>query len=71
MFTQEEKDNFLENLSVMIASGIDLSSAIAFIRQETHSKKMLIILQSLEVEIDSGSQLWKALSKVNLLPDQS
>jgi len=64
----DEKDYFLENLAVMITSGIDVSSAISFIKQETHSKKLIKVYNSLEQEINSGSQLWKALAKVNLLP---
>ncbi|OGE33188.1 hypothetical protein A3C59_03665 [Candidatus Daviesbacteria bacterium RIFCSPHIGHO2_02_FULL_36_13] len=68
MFAAEEKDNFLENLAVMITSGIDVSSAIASLIQETHSKKMLKIFQNLEQEINAGSQLWKALEKSKLLP---
>ncbi len=68
MFGDGEKDYFLENLAVMITSGIDVSSAITSIKQESHSKKMIKILAALEQEINTGSQLWKALDKVKLLP---
>lgn len=68
MFGDEEKDYFLENLAVMITSGIDISSAITSIKQEIKSKKMLKLLDSLEEEIYSGSSLWKSLDKVKLLP---
>ncbi len=69
MFANEEKDYFLENLAVMITSGIDLSSAITSIKQETHSKKMFKILSSIEAAIDSGSAFWMAMDRSKLLPD--
>lgn len=67
MFGNGEKDYFLENLAVMITSGIDVSSAVTSIKQETKSKKMLKILDSLEADINSGSTLWKAIEKSKLL----
>lgn len=69
MFNSEEKDYFLENLAVMIASGIDVSSAVSSIKQETKSKKMSKILAGMEAEINTGSSLWLALEKSKLLPD--
>lgn len=69
MFATDEKDYFLENLAVMISSGIDVSSAITSIKQETKSKKMFKILRTIEAEIDSGTSLWASLEKVKLLPD--
>ncbi len=68
MFGNDEKDYFLENLAVMISSGIDVSSAITSIKQETHSRRMFKILGLVEAEIDSGSSLWMALQKSKLLP---
>ncbi len=68
MFGDNEKDYFLENLAVMITSGIDVSTSITSIKQESHSKKMIKTLESLEQEINAGSQLWKALEKSKLLP---
>lgn len=68
MFANEEKDYFLENLGIMIASGIDVSSAIISIKAETRSKKMFKILGTIEAEIDSGSPFWMALEKSKLLP---
>ncbi|HCB23053.1 hypothetical protein A3H81_05060 [Candidatus Daviesbacteria bacterium RIFCSPLOWO2_02_FULL_38_18] len=69
MFSSEDKDYFLENLAVMIASGIDVSSAITSLKQETKSKKMLKILGLIDAEINSGSTLWMALQKSKLLPN--
>ncbi|MDD5416186.1 MAG: type II secretion system F family protein [Candidatus Daviesbacteria bacterium] len=69
MFGDAEKDYFLENLAIMIASGIDVSSAITSIKAETRSRKMFKALGLVEAEIDSGSALWVALQKIKLLPD--
>lgn len=69
MFNSEEKDYFLENLAVMTASGIDVSSAVSSIKQESKSKKMSNLLGAIEAEISSGSSLWLALEKSKLLPD--
>lgn len=68
MFGNDEKDYFLENLSIMIASGIDVSSAITSLKQETRSKQMLKTLQFLEQEIDSGSTLSIGLEKSKFFP---
>lgn len=68
MFGNDEKDYFLENLTVMITSGIDVSSAITSLKAETRSKKMFKILRTMEAEINSGSSFWMVLEKSNLLP---
>lgn len=69
MFASSEKDYFLENLAIMIESGIDVSSAVTSIKQEAKSKKMLKILGTIEAEVDSGSVLWLAMDKIKFLPD--
>ncbi len=68
MFAPNEKDYFLENLAIMINSGIDVSSAITSIKEQTKSKKMIKILTLMEQDINSGSALWLAMDKSKLLP---
>ncbi|MEK7180935.1 MAG: type II secretion system F family protein [Patescibacteria group bacterium] len=64
----KEKDYFLENLAVLLTSGMDIMTAIKAIRGEIKSKRMLKIIDTLVEDIESGSYLWRALENTNLLP---
>lgn len=64
----KEKEYFLENLAVLLTSGMDIMTAIKAIRGEIKSKRMLKIIDVLVDEIESGSYLWHALENTNLLP---
>lgn len=63
-----ERDYFIENLAVLLSSGMDILSAIKAIRGELKSRRMLRIIDTLREEIEGGSFLWKALENTALLP---
>ncbi len=65
----EEKDYFIENLAMLLSSGMDILSALKAIRGELHSRTMLRIIDGLIEDIDSGSPIWKALHRVYFLPE--
>lgn len=67
----EEKEFFLENLSMLIGSGITITSAIESIKNETRSKGMRMILASLIEDLDGGEPLWRAIKNTHLLDDNS
>ncbi len=63
-----EKDYFIENLSVLLNSGMDILSAVQAIKIELHSVKMKRIISRLETEIEGGSTLWHALDNTHIIP---
>lgn len=64
----KEKDFFIENLSVMISSGMGVSMAVEAIKKDVRTRAMAIMLDNLEEDIYSGSPLWKSLERSNLFP---
>lgn len=54
---------FLQNLSVMVRTGISLSVALKTLAQETPSKRFAAVLGYIAAEVDKGIPFAKALSK--------
>lgn len=68
MFNNEkEKDYFIENLAMLLASGVDVVVAMDAIAKELHSKKMKTVVASLQTELNNGQSLWRALDNTKLL----
>ncbi len=65
----KEKEYFVENLSMLLAAGMDFLVALKTIKQETKSPKMRAIIEELEEDIEAGSSLSSALERVNIFPD--
>lgn len=65
-----EKQFFIENLSVLLSSGMDIATALSAIKTEIKSKTMKEIIENLEEDVKSGSPLWKALDNMGLLQPQ-
>src|SRR3990167_2440115 len=66
--TREEKEYFIENLSMLLASGMWISRAISAIKSEIRPKKLQAIIDQLQNDIDTGLSISKALEKTNLIP---
>lgn len=66
----DEKDYFIENLSLLIASGMGISSALASLSLSVKSKKMKKITKFIEDMVNAGLPLWKAFKETRLLPDR-
>jgi len=66
----DEKDYFIENLSLLIASGMGISSALASLSVSVKSQKMKKITKFTEEMVNSGLPLWKAFKETKLLPDR-
>lgn len=56
-----ERDLFLTNLSLLLASGITILDAVAALREEVQSKRLRKIVDQLSVDIESGESLSEAL----------
>jgi len=64
----EEKEYFIENLGVLLASGMDIIEALESIKAEVKSKALKKIIIYLQDDIVGGSGLWEALERTKLLP---
>jgi len=62
----EEKKYFVENLSMLLASGMSILAALQAIRVELKSIQMKKLVKGLEEDINSGSTLSKALDSTSL-----
>src|SRR3989344_7205008 len=62
----KERDYFVENLSMLVASGMPLLSAVSTLREEILSPSLQKSLSELEDDIEAGSPLWKALERTRL-----
>lgn len=64
----KEKEFFIENLAMLLTSGMDILQALRAVSEEVHSRAMKNILAVLQEEIDSGSPIWRALDQTRLFP---
>jgi len=63
---EKERNLFVENVAMLIAAGLDISSALFAIKKETKSRPMKRIIGEIEEEINSGSAFWRALDKTKI-----
>lgn len=63
---QQERDYLLEDLSVLLSSGMSVSLALAAVKNEINSKSLKRIIGEIQQEIESGSPLWKAMQDANI-----
>lgn len=59
----KERDQFIENLSMLVMSGMSIIGALSSIIKQTKSPGMKKILERMLLEIESGSPVWKSLDK--------
>src|SRR3990167_6068434 len=68
--SRKDKEFFVENLSMLLASGMDLMSVLVAIQEEFRSKHMKAIAARMAEDIDSGLSLSDTLAKTKMLdPD--
>jgi len=66
----DERDYFVENLSLLISSGMGISAALNALSVSVKSHKMKKITIAIESMVNSGMPLWKAFSETNLLSER-
>src|SRR5690349_1649479 len=64
-----DKLQIFSNLSLLIRSGVDISSAVKAISEEQPSRYVRKLLGFLLADINSGFPLWKAVKANDLLSD--
>lgn len=66
----DEKDYFIENLSLLVASGMGVAASLAAISSSVKTRKMKRIVSYIIDAVDAGSPLWKAFQSTKLFPDR-
>ena len=62
----KDRDHFIENLSMLVLSGMPITGALAAITRDTKNPKMKSILETILAELEAGSPLWKAFDRTGL-----
>lgn len=68
---EKEREYFVENLSMMLSSGMVISQVIESLKEDEQSKRMQTILKDMEEDIEEGVPLWKALSGTGLFSEHA
>lgn len=61
-----EKDAFIENLSLLLASGMDTATALSALKREAKSAGMKEVIAEVESSVEGGAVLSEALSRTGL-----
>ncbi|MBI3495150.1 type II secretion system F family protein [Candidatus Berkelbacteria bacterium] len=64
-----ELDYFIENLSMLIGSGMNIVDALESIKTELRSRELRKAIDFLKQEIGNGSPMWRAIEKANFMPN--
>lgn len=67
----KERDYLVENLSMLVAGGMTVLSAIDAVTADIRSRSMKKILTTLRDAIESGSPLWKAFDQSGMFRDHT
>lgn len=63
-----DKETFMENLTLLLSSGMDILSALAAIKEEARSEGMKKVVEFIQQSVSSGSNLARALEKTKIFP---
>lgn len=62
----KERDHFIENLSMLVLSGMTITEALRSVVKETKDDRMKEILSRVMEDIEAGSPIWKAFTETKL-----
>ncbi len=66
----DEQDYFIENLSLLIASGMGITNALSSINISIKGKRLKKITKKIEEMVNDGMPLWKAFETTNFLSER-
>ena len=69
LIPQSEKEYFIENLSMLFVSGMNISLALESIKAEVQSKQMKVIIDRMKEDIEAGMPMWQVLKETNFFPE--
>ncbi|EKD46878.1 MAG: Type IV pilus assembly protein tapC [uncultured bacterium] len=64
----EEKEYFIENLSMLMSSGMDILTALDSIKKEVRSSQMKAVIDGLRNDVEAGFPIWKVLEETKFFP---
>lgn len=64
----EEKEYFIENLSMLLSSGMDIITALQSIKKEVQSSQMKTVIDNLCEDVEAGMPIWKVLEETKFFP---
>jgi type IV pilus assembly protein PilC len=67
---RKEKEAFIENLTMLLSSGLNTTSTLRSIEEEIKSKRLKRIVRGISNDIEEGYPLWKSLKRSDIF-DQS
>lgn len=65
---RKQQEYFIDNLAMLLLSGIDVLTALVAIEREIKSRRMRQVIDQIRSDVDAGVPLWQALEKIRLLP---
>lgn len=65
----EEKQYFVENLSLLVGSGMNILDALEALQTDMRSQRMHLVLGEIRENIEAGSSLWSSLEAARLFPE--
>lgn len=68
MMAHKELDYFLENLSMLAASGMAIDAALLASRAELTNRRARHVADTIQKEVEGGMALWQAFSKTGAFP---
>jgi len=66
----DEQDYFIENLSLLISSGMGISSALAALNLSIKGRRLKKITKAIETMVNEGTHLWQAFETTNFLSER-
>lgn len=67
----KEKELFLENVSMLLSSGMDMASIMGAVKEEVRSKELKKVIEYVEYEIEGGASVSNAFAKTGLFPSHA
>jgi len=67
----KERNYLVENLSILVAGGVTITSAIDIVSKEMYSRRMKKVLNLLRDDVESGTPLWRAFKNSGLFGDHT
>jgi len=68
---RKEKESFIENLTMLLSSGLNTTSTIRSIEEEIKSKRLKKIVRKISDDIEEGFPLWKALNNSKIFDESN
>lgn len=66
----KDKEYFLDNLTMLLSSGLNLLMALEIVKVGLKTNKMKECIAKMKAEIEAGSAFWRALGKTGLFKDR-